>query len=1054
MRRIATVSTAVWLTGVLVLGAATAGQAFAQTTPAQGHLEEIVVTGSRIIRRDFISPTPIVTVDKEAFTSRTNVGLEAALDQLPQFNMTGAGSAAQSSTASTLSPQATAAPGAATVNLHGLGLNRNLVLIDGRRVQPVNGQLVVDLNTIPAAAIDRVEIVTGGAAAVYGADAISGVINVILKKDFQGAQVNAQSAITQEKDGAESTVNGLFGSSFADGRGSIMFGADYLKRDGAMSKHHNWAVRGWNDPGTNGGNLSSSNLSQLVTPTGCCASFPLPPGGSYDIDQNGRVFNPQTPQDPAHPYTGPLGGSSGFKINPDGSLGFNDQEHSYLQLSLERYSLFGSGHLKLNDDIDVFAQVHYANTYTIAKGPTSSLSDVWSPTVPYNHLYDDPNSPLFGQAPAGTALHPVPAEVAAQLNQRANQDAPWTYAGGLDYLDGGGFETDTTADVYQIVGGLSGHLKVKDDPWTWTLYVSHGSTSVSAYQPKGFASLPRIQSLFNANQYGANFDVAQLPGFVLAPVSGHCTSGLPIFNPNGSVNNTPSVSPDCSDYVTLRMNSITNLEQNIFEGTLTGTIVNLKSGPLLFAVGGDQRKEEFWFQPDSGYNANQGFPNVVQNDMLPVSVTGTTSAREVYGELAVPLLRNRLELDPGVRYSDYDTVGAVTTYKLLGQVKVNDWVRLRGGYQFANRAPNVVELFTPKGGSSLAAGADPCGNWVVNGASLTQSWGNRTSNPNRLNVQTLCQYLMTRDGAPASLYVPGTASADNYAFNALGGTTYLPFDIALQEGNPKLASETATTNTVGVVMNPKFAERLTITLDWYRINLDHAIVSPGHDTVYQQCLDAAYNPSVGSSPGAYTGAEMAAGNAACALIQREYLNNGAPGTQGNTASDRKYNARYVNEGGIKEDGYDIQVEWGVGNFNVNFLTSVLSTYAESPFPGAAFVDYTGTTQNSSFKYRFFTTLRWGTGPLSIGGRWQHLPQLGPAPGASAASLPVLSHDQLDVFGSWNFKAHWQLRGGIDNLLNADPEWVGRTTTNNAIGMTNANYDVLGRRIFLGVQLSL
>ncbi len=624
----------------------------------------------------------------------------------------------------------------------------------------------------------------------------------------------------------------------------------------------------------------------------------------------------------------------------------------------------------------------------------------------------------------------------------------------MDYLDGGGLETDTTGDVYQIIGGLTGHVKVKDDTWNWTLYVSHGSTSVSAYQPKGFPYLPRLQNLFNANAYGVNFDVSQLPGSAPIGVTGHCTSGLPIFNRDGSVNATSSLSQDCSDYVTLRMNSVTNLEQNIFEATLTGALVNMKSGPLLFAAGGDQRKEEFWFQPDAAYNANQDFPNVVQNLVLPVSVTGTTSVREVYGELAIPLWKNRVELDPGVRYSDYDTVGAVTTYKMLGQVKVNDRVRFRGGHQFANRAPNVVELFTPKGASSLAAGADPCGNWLVNGISLTQSWGNRASNPNRLNTQTLCQYLMTRDGAPASLYVPGSASADNYAFNAVGGTTYFPFDSAIQEGNPQLASESAATNTVGVVMNPKFAERLTVTLDWYRITLDHAITSPGHDAVYQQCLDTAYNPTIGSAPGTYTGAQMAAGNAACDLIQREYLNNGAPGTPGNTASDRKYRARYINEGGIKDDGYDIQVEWDVGNFDLNFLTSALNTYAESPFPGAAVIDYTGTTQNSSFKYRFFTTLRWGNGPLSIGGRWQHLPQLGPAPGSSAASLPVLSHDQLDMFGSWNFKAHWQLRGGIDNLLNADPEWVVRTTTNNAIGMTNANYDMLGRRIFLGVQLSL
>src|SRR5215471_9444878 len=252
---------ALFLTGVLGLATAAELAVFAQQPAPQGqNLEEIVVTGSRIARRDFSSQSPIVTVDKDAFQNRSSIGLEATLDQLPQFNMTGAGSAAQTSAASTPFPQANAAPGAATVNLRGLGLNRNLVLIDGRRAQPINGQLVVDLNSIPAAAIDRVEVITGGAAAVYGADAIAGVVNFVLKKNFEGVQVNAQSGISEQGDGNESTVNGLLGASFADGRGSVMIGADYTKRDIIMSKDRDWVVRGWNDPGTTGGGLGSSNL--------------------------------------------------------------------------------------------------------------------------------------------------------------------------------------------------------------------------------------------------------------------------------------------------------------------------------------------------------------------------------------------------------------------------------------------------------------------------------------------------------------------------------------------------------------------------------------------------------------------------------------------------------------------------------------------------------------------------------------------------------------------------------------------------------------------------
>ena len=184
---------------VLVLG--TASEGFAQQPPASGDKgpEEIVVTGSRIVRRDFTSQSPIVTIDQSTFTARTNVGMEAALNQFPQF--TPGGTQAQNSPAGTPFPQADAAPGAATLNLRGLGGNRSLVLVDGRRVQPVNGQLLVDINTIPSAAISRVEVITGGAAAVYGADAIAGVVNFITKKDFSGVEVNAQSSITGEGDG-------------------------------------------------------------------------------------------------------------------------------------------------------------------------------------------------------------------------------------------------------------------------------------------------------------------------------------------------------------------------------------------------------------------------------------------------------------------------------------------------------------------------------------------------------------------------------------------------------------------------------------------------------------------------------------------------------------------------------------------------------------------------------------------------------------------------------------------------------------------------------------
>jgi outer membrane receptor protein involved in Fe transport len=475
------------------------------------------------------------------------------------------------------------------------------------------------------------------------------------------------------------------------------------------------------------------------------------------------------------------------------------------------------------------------------------------------------------------------------------------------------------------------------------------------------------------------------------------------------------------------------------------------------------REEDFEFDPDSGYNANQRYPDVVQNIILPVTVDGTTNVTEFFAEFAIPLVSDRklvqsFELNPGWRYSDYDTVGAVDTYKLTADWAVNDRVRVRGGHQFANRAPNVTELFTPRGGSQLLGGNDACAYYPVQ----TQSWGNRPENPNRQNLQILCQHLMVRDGAPPTFYQPGTDSspgvvgANDYAYNVFGAPNFFPFVIGVTEGNRDLDSESANTTTAGVVLSP--IDGLTLSIDWYEIKLNSAIGIPGHDVVYQQCLDARFNPLIGDAPGSHSGAELAAANPFCALIQREYL-GGAPLAPGNFGADRRYDAQYINQGGIHTEGIDLQVDWGIGNFNVNFVANYLDHIQVAPFPGAAFIDYTGTTNNgvtsnSAFDYRTFSTVGYNAARFSVGVRWQHQPALDPAPGSAANVLGVDSHDQFDLFATWRPTDRLTLRSGIDNLTNEDPEWVNVTTVNNNIGATNSDYDQIGRRYFFGLTLAL
>jgi hypothetical protein len=603
---------------------------------------------------------------------------------------------------------------------------------------------------------------------------------------------------------------------------------------------------------------------------------------------------------------------------------------------------------------------------------------------------------------------------------------------------------------------LRGDAQVGGNDWNWEFFASHGKTSVNAHQPEGFPYLPRVQNLFNADQYGVGFDNLTLPGAVPIAITGTCTSGLPIFNPDGSVNNTPSVSQDCADYIVLRMNSVTTLTQDIVEGNVSGALAQMPAGELLFSLGAGTREEQFAFDPDSGFNANQDFANVVQNIILPVTVQGSTDVTEVFGELAIPLVRDKkfvqsFEIDPGFRWSDYNTVGNEQTSKLLFDWAVNDTLRFRGGKQVATRAPNVTELFTPKGGSVLTGGNDACANY----GGQSPVWGNVDGNPDRFNLQTLCQELMVREGAPATLYEPGTASADGYNYNVFGGTFFFPFVIGVTEGNRALDSETADTYTFGAVLS---FDPVTVSIDWYDIEVDKAIGVPDHDTIYQQCLSSEFNPLIGSAPGTYTGAELAAGNPFCALIQREYV-GGDPLTPGNFGADRKYSAQYLNQGGLKSQGVDIQVNWnrsigGRGVFNLNTVASILDTYAESPFPGAPFIDYTGTTENSSFDWQTYMTVNYAQGPWAIGLRWHHLPTIDRAPSQSSDIFGVKSHDQFDLFSRISVGDTYELRFGIDNLLDADPEVVGASTSDANLGSTNGNYDPFGRRLFVGFNVSL
>jgi outer membrane receptor protein involved in Fe transport len=292
-----------------VLFAGTAGilfvaqPAYAQDEPCDPDTDEacaavqgpgILVTGSRIVRQDFEANSPFVTVDKALLENSSTAALEQTLNKLPQFVP------AQTPTAGgDIQPTATNTPGAATVSLRGLGTNRNLVLIDGRRATPGNASGVVDINTIPSAAVERVEVITGGASATYGADAIAGVTNFILKKNFQGLELDGRAGLSERGDGFEFQVSGIMGSDFDDGRGNVSFAMSMNKREASFQRDRPWYTDLWTDPQV-GGDIFFIQRPGVVFEAGDLNAdwlFPLifpgtPPSGPLSVMFPGRNYVP------------------------------------------------------------------------------------------------------------------------------------------------------------------------------------------------------------------------------------------------------------------------------------------------------------------------------------------------------------------------------------------------------------------------------------------------------------------------------------------------------------------------------------------------------------------------------------------------------------------------------------------------------------------------------------------------------------------------------------------------------------------------------------------
>jgi iron complex outermembrane recepter protein len=1010
---------------------------------------EVIITGSRIQRSaDLESSSPLVTVTADVLTNKSTVGLENALNQLPQFVP-----AQTQFVTNDNSPSATNVPGAATINLRGLGTNRTLVLLDGRRAQPSSAALVVDVNSIPAAAIDHVEVVTGGASAVYGADGIAGVVNFRLKSHFQGADLDAQTGITEAGDGMESRLSATLGTDFADHRGNIITILEWSKRSAVYQKNRDFYTDSWVDP------YSNSALAQLFS-----FNDYNPAGNAPSRAAVNSVFgNPAVSQTTAFWFNTDqtLFKNSNVAGNPAASTaGFNSalppntsrqayqngilNEHfadSYLSSPMTRYSMFSKVNYELSDSVTAFFQGNFAANTVNSLALASPSRSSWVISLPYCS-----SQTLAAGTNATCATtrskFPVPAQLMTLLDSRPNRDAPWTLESTMRYLGPRIASISTT--VFQVMAGLDGKLPFKD--WTWEAYVSHGETNVDDNMKSGFASVQRYGGILNTpsngtnlpNGYGAGFSSSGLSAGLGA--SATCTSGLPVFS---AVSFTPS--QDCVDAIGMNLNTRTQLRQDVVEATAQGGIFELPAGEVRGSLGLDWRRDYGVFTPDPALNSNSTYETVAGN-FTTAGAQGATEVKEVYGELLVPLLKDlpaikSLNLELGDRYSEYNTSGNTQTYKaLLNWAPVN-FLTFRGGIQYAVRAPNVAELYV--GGSVLPVTfvyGDPCA-----GANTTAPWGNVASNPNRAQVQALCGAIIGKY-SPTSPYF-----ADPNTYPG-GSGNFLQSENEIIKGNPNVNAEKAHTVTVGTVFRSPFTSpvlsSMTATVDYYKINITDTIGVIDAVTVYQNCFnyDGVSNPSYDVN------------NAFCKLIARQTSNGGRAYTE----------ALYSNLGELNTRGLDFTFNWKVGledafghglpgSVGFNVSGTRLISYQEQTAPGAAIVqrDDTGTY----YRWRTVTGLSYMVGPASVQLQWTHLPGIKNATAATQPSTTILPTENYERFGlsaSYEFSSALSMRFGVDNLFDREPPIVGaQPGVTNGTGNTNPSvYDVLGRSYFLSVKVRL
>ena len=766
-----------------------------------GTAGDVVVTGSRIRRPNLDSPVPVTSISGGEFfeTGQTSIG--DVLNELPALRST----FSQSNSTRFLGTS-----GLNLIDLRGLGTQRTLVLVNGRRHVAgdiLNTAASVDTNTIPTDLIERTDIVTGGNSAIYGSDALAGVVNFVLKDHFEGLQLRGQGGVSDEGDAGSYYASLLAGKNFAGGRGNIAVNLEYAHQnsfyasDRKQYRTTNGFVTVDTDPGTAPSdgkpdaifardirNGTYSNAGTFLTYFGGDSYTPLlfQPNGTL-IPQTGTAIG-------LAPLPSYLGG------NGDN---FRDGTQFAFQPDLDRYSANLIGHFDISDALVPFFEAKYVRTdsFGSASGPffTGAVGERFFTDNPY--LSNQARGIIrdyYGVGPTDNVPF-VFYKNAVELTNRSERARRETYRGVVGLR--GRFNDDWSYELSANYGEFREHTKI------------FGNVDLQRYQlaidavdqglARGGAANGQIVCRSQVTPSSASTYAGANQAFAQARLAADIAACVPV-NLFGNGNVTQAA----RNYLLTNATADGKITQFVASGFLNGDtsgFFNLPGGPVGFAVGAEYRRETAFYTQDATTQSAITFYN-----SIPTFNPTSFEVKEAFGEVRLPLLRDRpffheLTVSGAVRVADYKgSAGTVLAYNGGVEWAPAPVLRFRGNYSRAVRAPNLSDLYTPLG-QNYDSVSDPCSLRNIGAGSATR--------------QANCRAA----GVPTNF---------DYVYRATLGYQ--------SGGNPNLAAEKSDSYTVGGIFEGRgFLRGFTFSADYYNISVNNVISSPSAQGIINACYDAA-----------------------------------------------------------------------------------------------------------------------------------------------------------------------------------------------------------------------